>query len=765
MFHPTGIKHSFLILILSALTLAGPHPSFCSDLAEDLAAAATNRAASGTLQAATPELSALADSATETLTESERMQFAAGAYEANCSLCHGIDGKAMGDHKMDLTDTIWRHGGSLEEIAKTISEGVEGTPMKPNKEDYTTDQIEDIASYVLQLAQEMHAETEKPKLNTATELTNVVSKRVPSAPFKPIKKHENFIDDHIFGKMEADGIPHAGICTDTEFIRRAHLDLWGRLPDAEVVRSFVEGATPEKRNKLIDHLLGYDFKEKFGERWADDFLGVWNVEEPFISKWGYFFADLFRSGSGATSGFGGEFPKFIKTFLKFDIPYDYVVREMLTATTLSTATNAAASFLILHKVAGANVDFDTMHEDTCDDIAITATKLFLGVNLECVSCHGGAGHLEGINLWLKDRTREEFWRQAAFFGDMRLFVGGFKTDGEYILLDGPPLRPEYAWAGKISDYEFTSPPSESGGMGYRPEAPSVKRIARDKTADVYPAFMFTEERPRKGENLREEFARILTSDFQFAKATANLIWSKFMTVGIVDPPFEWDLARQDPANPPPEPWTIQPSHPELLDELARFFQEKKYSLREIMRLICQSKAYQMSSRFEGEYKPEYDRYFARKLARRLTAEEIYDALAKATNVFGHGIEFVLQQNGLVGDAELSRFLRFLGQTDRNGRPPDTKNTILSVSMMLNSDVVRKKVLRSTEDSRTSLLLSQDPPLSNMEIVEDLFLHTLSRFPTNEEMVTSIRHIEDYRDKGAEDLQWALVNKLEFIVNF
>src|SRR5206468_7875124 len=119
---------------------------------------------------------------------------------------------------------------------------------------------------------------------------------------------------------------------------------------------------------------------------------------------------------------------------------------------------------------------------------------------------------------------------------------------------------------------------------------------------------------------------MVTTSFQFAKATVNLFWAKLMSVGIVDPPLDWDLDRQDPKNRPPAPWTLQPSHPELLDALAKDFISSNYDLRMLMRTICRSKAYQLSSRFEGDYKPEYDRYYARKLVRRLSAEEVYDAI-------------------------------------------------------------------------------------------------------------------------------------------
>ena len=290
-------------------------------------------------------------------------------------------------------------------------------------------------------------------------------------------------------------------------------------------------------------------------------------------------------------------------------------------------------------------------------------------------------------------------------------------------------------------------------------------MARDKTADVYPEFVLTKEQPADGRKLRDEYARMLTTSPQFAKASANLIWSKLMTVGIVDPPFDWDLARQDPKNPPPEPWTIQPSHPELLDALAEDFVENNYDLRLLMRRICRSKAYQLSSRFDGEYKPEWDRYYARRLVRRLSAEEVYDAIAKATNVFGHGMEYAMAQVGPGGDAELSRFLSFFGQGNRQTKQPDTKGSIIQASLMLNSSLIKEKVLASTEGSRVKTLLNRSPALSNLELVEELFLTTLSRYPTPEEMVKAVKHVEDYRNKGVEDLQWALLNKMEFMVNY
>ena len=115
---------------------------------------------------------------------------------------------------------------------------------------------------------------------------------------------------------------------------------------------------------------------------------------------------------------------------------------------------------------------------------------------------------------------------------------------------------------------------------------------------------------------------MITENPQFARATVNLVWSELMGVGIVDPPLDFDLARLDPANPPPAGWTIQPSHPELLEALAQDFRDHGYDLRRLIRTIAVSSTYQLSSRFEGEWKAAYAPYFARHFVRRLPAEAI-----------------------------------------------------------------------------------------------------------------------------------------------
>jgi len=244
-------------------------------------------------------------------------------------------------------------------------------------------------------------------------------------------------------------------------------------------------------------------------------------------------------------------------------------------------------------------------------------------------------------------------------------------------------------------------------------------------------------------------------------------------VGIVDPPDAFDLARLDPKKPPPEPWTVQPSHPELLDELARFFIAQNYNLKALMREISNSRAYQLSSRYEGKWSPTYTRLLARHLVRRLDSEELHDALVQSSGVpnnmriagFADPIPWAMQlpdtqtPGGAVG-AFLNTFLR--GDRDENPRRSD-----LSVAQsldLMNDPFVLQRVRASTANGLLARLLAT--PRSNEELVEALYLNVLSRHPTAEEKLKAITLLQTgNRRTQAEDLLWALYNKVDFIFNY
>src|SRR5437667_2716267 len=139
----------------------------------------------------------------------------------------------------------------------------------------------------------------------ASRLTEAVAPVLPdSASSTAPVPRKNFIDEHIFGRMERDKIPHAPLAGDEEFLRRAYLDATGLLPSPDQVRSFLRDTDPNKRDKLIDSLIG---------------------TEQFADQWAYHFGELLRTDDQ-------RFHLWTKSWIKVDRPYNDVFYDIATAT-------------------------------------------------------------------------------------------------------------------------------------------------------------------------------------------------------------------------------------------------------------------------------------------------------------------------------------------------------------------------------------------------------------------------------------------------
>jgi hypothetical protein len=405
----------------------------------------------------------------------------------------------------------------------------------------------------------------------------------------------NLIDQHVFGAMAKAGVPHAPLSNDYEFCRRVHLDLTGRIPTPERLLAFVKDTAPDKRDRLIDELL---------------------ASPAWVDHWSYWYGDLVRNcanriGNPTTK----HFDQWIRQSFQADKPYDRFVTEMLTASAPNSVwmpDAAPSGFLARWHVAGDTM-YSDRYEDTADEIVAQSARIFLGMNVQCISCHGGTGFLEKVNLGLVARKRSDLWATAAFFGKTRV---------------------------RIVPYQDRFTITEDGS-GYDTNSASSVRLQR-RGDPVQPTFLLTGQKADESRPLRPQLAQMLTSHPQFARATVNLIWKEMFGLGIVDPVDSFDMARQDPKRPPPAPWTVQPTNPALLDALASEFASPKghrgFSLKHLMRTIARSSAYQLSSRFDGdqgEWKDRYTPFFARHYVRRLTAEQAHDAISQATLVFGN----------------------------------------------------------------------------------------------------------------------------------
>ena len=171
--------------------------------------------------------------------------------------------------------------------------------------------------------------------------------------------------------------------------------------------AFLDDPDPDKRDKLVDRLVDSD---------------------EFVERWSYYFEDLFRAGN--RMGFGKNlFHYWIVEWLRLDRSYADVVTDLLTQGGKSSHSSPGALYFARDFVkAKDDPDEPDAHDlinraDSIDEFTITYSKMLLGVNPGCVSCHDGAGHLEKVNLFFTGKTREQFYQQAAFFGKTRTQAG------------------------------------------------------------------------------------------------------------------------------------------------------------------------------------------------------------------------------------------------------------------------------------------------------------------------------------------------------
>jgi hypothetical protein len=602
------------------------------------------------------------------------------------------------------------------------------TPNSPSQSKDKTEQI----------MEDAHRGLFQPPPNPAIQagqITNKVAAGLPRAGSSERMPRKNLVDEYIFGRIERDGISHSGLSTDEEFVRRVYMDAIGQLPSADVVRQFVADKDPAKRDKLIDTLIASD---------------------GFAEQWGWLWDDLFRTLSKSGDGNQGHlFHFWNKEWLHADRPYNDVVHDLMVASAKSHSAIPATN-LIGRNSYDTNIlpmaidDFRVGNRlDAIDDFAIDTARIFLGMNITCISCHDGAGHLEPINKYLAGKTREQFFRQSAFLGKMRTLVywsdRGKNTGNADQVIDD-----------LAAGYDATN------------DAPfmteSLSKMPRYGKKPYTPAFLLTGEEPKPGENPRAALARMLTSHIQFSRATMNWMWGNLMTVPFVTPYDGFDLDR----------WKEQATNPELLDALANEFRTHNFSVQHMIKTIMKSNAYGLSSHFDDEWKDFFAAYYARKFIRVFRGPEVIDAVTQITNRPGNYVidgvkvtrvkQLATPKNvGRAGEnAEISSIMEAFFQGNRATQVPNgNQPTTLQALLMTGTGMVNNRVLAQNGSYVQQLLASGK---SNDAIIEEMFLTSLARRPTPAELEVARRAFEKDRTQGAEDVQWALINSIEFLVN-
>jgi hypothetical protein len=346
------------------------------------------------------------------------------------------------------------------------------------------------------------------------------------------------------------------------------------------------------------------------------------------------------------------------------------------------------------------------------DWSETAVQLFMGVRLQCAKCHH-----HPFEKWSQD----DYYGMTAFF--VRL---GTKTSQEFGLFGGERvvyLRP----AGEATH------PRKGGVVKPRPLDGPVMDDVFDR---------------------RRKLAEWLTAKDNpfFARNIVNRFWAYTMGRGLVEPID--DMRETNP-----------PSIPDLLDALARDLVKNGYDVKHLLRTIFRSRAYQLSSTAAPANRADASNtYHARSTRKRLTAEQLADAIDFATLTREKYQGLPLGTRAIqLPDTRVRSFL-----LDVFGRPArqitcecerTSQPNIAQALHLLNSDFLERKI--DAPSGRVAQLLKTKK--AGVAIVEELYLATLSRLPSQEESahaLTWLKKAPSLRE-GAQDLLWVLINRREF----
>lgn len=365
-------------------------------------------------------------------------------------------------------------------------------------------------------------------------------------PEKPARRQPivvaQSIDFEVLRTLKAKKLPVSPEADDAEFLRRSFIDISGRIPTRERAVAFHDSKDPDKRRQLIDELLDSPhFGESIANEWRDliDNSEVDGLHRKYVTPFRNWLAQGFNENRG----------------------WDRIVTDLVTAQ--GEADKNPATFFVL-----ANM---TMGQPDAGQLTASATRLFLGIDLACARCHD---HLQD-NAW----KHQDFWRLAAFFGHVRddgkVGDAGMVAKAPVIIEGDGPSK------GKNNDGRpYYAPPK--GAVIDIPDPKDPKKLLEKVEARFLNGTSphLSSELP-----IRPHLAKWLTSPQNpyFARAFVNRLWYHFFGSGLVNPVDGMNATRQ-------------PSHPEVLDLLAREFVASGMDVKHLVRCICNSQTYQRTCR-------------------------------------------------------------------------------------------------------------------------------------------------------------------------
>ena len=461
--------------------------------------------------------------------------------------------------------------------------------------------------------------------------------------------------------------------------------------------------TPERvRSFLADKA---PIQEK-RQRLIDELLAGDDYNEYWANKW----ADLLQCNSEHLGEKGvWVFHDWIKHAIAENKPYDTFVRQLLLAEGSSYRNPEVNYYRALREPGKITED---------------VSQTFLGVRFNCNKCHD-----HPFEKW----TQRQYYEFGAYFARVAIKRGSLGKESIRSFTGDLMQVPGEEIVYLKDDGEVQNPRT---GMNVGPKVPVGE--APDGA---------------KEDDRRVPFVEWLTSKGNpyFAEAMANRTWSYFFGRGIIDPVD--DIRGSNP-----------PSNPELLEALKDDFVKSGFDVRHLMRNICLSRTYQLSIN-KNKWNEDDNVNFSHAIPRRLTAEQMLDAIAIATGDrpkfkgMPAGMRPAELPDGIVAGND---FLALFGRPKRQSacECERTSNVTLAHALNLINGTTISECL-SAPANRIAKIVEDEK--DDQKVVEDIYFSVLNRPPTEKELGT-VDFSTGSRLEVAQDLTWALMNSPAFLFN-
>jgi hypothetical protein len=530
------------------------------------------------------------------------------------------------------------------------------------------------------------------------------------------------VDDGLRGEWKRAGIVPAPRADDATFLRRAYVDLVGTVPPVDVTARFLADEAPDKRARLVESLLASpEYADHWMNYWDDVLMGT-EVRGNLVDR--------------------AAFRGFLRARFAESAPWNAIVTELVAATGqnghggaksgkkpgLAMGASTEETTLDTHPINGA-VNWALRFEQNPQDLGGTASRVFLGVQIQCAQCHD-----HKTEKW----TQEDFRRFSSAFLHERLDpIDGAKTMGavrRVELVDAASAAPRFT---KMAD---------------------VAPLARAHATALDGTDL------EAGKGTRAALARWMTSKESpwFAKAFVNRVWGHFLGRGFVDP-----VDDMRPSNP-----AVAPA---VLDALAADFAAHDFDIKRLFRTICATEAYNLAASASAKTDTE-NHLWARFHLVPLGPEELLNAVFRVTQ-----LEAAAEKAGIDDlDALRTNVVRqyaFLFDVDEEADAPDYSGTIAQALTLLNGALIARGS-RALPGSTVGDLAAA--PGTDASKIDALTMRVLARHPTTSEQsawadyvaaadsrpsrIGGKRRAVSPKAAAYEDILWAMLNSSEFTFN-